>query len=59
MISKCIFIKAWILKSDIHKNMDTYSWMFTIYVSIEEYPCIDILAWISIWISTLGWIIED
>ena len=28
-------------------------------ISIAECPYMDILAWISIWISTLVWIIED
>ena len=28
-------------------------------ISIAECPCVDIPAWISMWISTLVWIIED
>ena len=28
-------------------------------ISIAECPCMDIAAWISMWISTLVWIIED
>jgi len=33
--------------------------IYCLQVSIEECLCMDIRAWISLWISTLVWIIED
>jgi len=40
---------------DIHKSMGTHLWIFI----GAECPCMDIHNWISMWISTLVWIIED
>jgi len=59
-ISKRISIKSmenWRLISIKHgyRFMDIYC----LEISIEECPCMDIRAWISMWISTLVWIIED
>jgi len=33
--------------------------MYCLRISIAECPCMDIRAWISMWISTLVWIMED
>jgi len=33
--------------------------IYCIRISITECPCMDIRAWISVWISKLVWIIED
>ena len=32
--------------------------IYCLRVSIAECPCMDIRAWISMWVSTLVWIIE-
>jgi len=32
--------------------------IFCLGISVAECPCMDIRAWISMWISTLVWIIE-
>jgi len=55
---------------NIHKSMDKwrliyikhgYPFMdiYCLRISISECPCTDTRAWISRWISTLVWIIED
>jgi len=55
---------------DIHKSMNNwklisikhgYPFMdiYCLLISIAECPCMGIRAWISMWISTLVWIIED
>ena len=32
--------------------------IYCLRISIAECPCMDIFAWLSMWISTLAWIIE-
>jgi len=43
------------IKTDAHKIMD----ICIPQISIGECPCMDIPAWILMWISTPQWIIED
>ena len=45
----------WRLISIKYPFMDIYC----LWISIAECPCMDIRTWISMWISTLVWIIED
>jgi len=33
--------------------------IYCLRISIAEWPCMDIRTWISMWISTLIWVIED
>jgi len=33
--------------------------IYCLWIPIAECPCMDIRAWISMWTSTLVWIIED
>jgi len=33
--------------------------IYVLRISMVEYLCMDIPAWISMWISTLAWIIEE
>ena len=55
--SKWISIKGWIIEDISVKHgylfMGIYCWR----ISIAESPCMDIPAWISMWISTFVWII--
>jgi len=59
-ISKQISIKARIIEDKYQlKHGYTFMGIYCLRISIAERPSIDIPAWISMWISTLVWIIED
>ena len=59
-ISKQISIKARIIEDKYQlKHGYTFMGIYCLRIFIAECPSIDIPAWISMWISTLVWIIED
>jgi len=55
-----IYIKAWIIERLISiKHGYPFMDIYCLRISIAECSSMDIRAWISMWISTLVWIMED